>query len=181
LEAADGTVRERALAQLSLLESRRDDVAAAAGNPEQLDRALGALEETFEELTQTRATRKGGETYAGRTLVFEDCLRAGELELGRTVVDRLAPALALVLASARWYTYTIARRYEVALRQMYDELRAAQPNSPIAYARFRAKLDPLFPGAQAAHGIAHEVAEELRRSWESILAIGDGSERVVVR
>jgi hypothetical protein len=70
------------------LEAARDRAAAAAGDPEALDGALGALEDTFVRLTDTEATRSAGKTYAGRGLVFEDCHRDIELVLGRPFLAR---------------------------------------------------------------------------------------------
>ncbi len=180
LLAAEGPPRDRAITALDELEARRDDVARAAGDPAALDQALADLEARFTELTAVSATRKGGETYAGRMLVFEDCRRDLDVELGDEITARLAAPLALVLASARWYTHAIATRYEHAIRVEYEQLRRTHGDE-VSYLRFQDKLPELFPGPRAGHGIAHDVATELHARWETLLAIGDGSARTITR
>ncbi|MCP4445501.1 MAG: hypothetical protein GY811_09185 [Myxococcales bacterium] len=59
-------VAEGALRELGTLQSARDDVAEAAGQPERLAVAIEAINEHFEELTQEAATRSAGQMYAGR-------------------------------------------------------------------------------------------------------------------
>ncbi|MEO8699562.1 MAG: lantibiotic dehydratase [Kofleriaceae bacterium] len=177
LAKASGPARERAEQQLAQLETGRAAVASSAGDPDALDRALHALETTFEELTSTSASRRRGETYAGRMLVFEDCRRDLDLELGRELLDRIGPALALVLASARWYTYAIASRYHRVLRDVCEELRRSH-GPGFDYLRLHERLPALFPGSRAS-GIVREVISELHAHWESILAIGDA--RVIER
>ena len=104
------------------------------------------------------ATRRGGETYAGRTLVFEDCRRDVKLELGRAVLDRAGPALALVLDSARWYSHAIATRYRVALRRVFDEL-AAEHDEVVPYVRFHERVVPLFAGEIVGEIVRDLVAD----------------------
>jgi hypothetical protein len=173
LSAMPRSTRERALATLDELEARRDAVARAAGDPEALDRSLQELEATFATLTSRSATRKGGETYAGRTVVYEDCRRDLDVELGRGILDRLAAPLALVLESARWYTHEIAVRYERALRGVCQELRKEHGGEHVELVRLEDRLPSLFPGPASDVGIVADVLEELHRRWEAVLAIDD--------
>ncbi len=174
LSAAEGDVGARGLHALDRLEQRRAAVAEAAGDPDRLDAALGELEATFEELTAESATRKGGETYAGRTLIYEDCRRDLDITLGSKLLDRLAAPLALVLDSARWYTYTIATRFEEVFHRVYDELRegSSGTSGEIEYLRYLEHLKPHFPGPEADRGIGHDVATALQAHWDSILGLG---------
>ncbi|MEO8698768.1 MAG: hypothetical protein ABI867_01960 [Kofleriaceae bacterium] len=107
-------------------------------------------------------------------LVFEDCRRDLHVELGREILDRVGPALALVLASARWYTYTIASRYQQALRGICEELRR-EHGATFDYLRLHERLASFFSGPRSDHGIVHDVIGELHARWDSILVIGGRS------
>jgi len=92
-------------------EQRRDVGAKFNQVRQQLDQALDALEASFTRLTGAEATRKAGATYAARTLVYEDCQRDIDIELGAPLLDALGPPLTLLLTSARWITHQAAGLY----------------------------------------------------------------------
>ena len=79
---ADPVARAAALAPLEELVRARDAVAATAEDPVGLQQALAALAATFEQITGSPATRRAGENYAGRTLVYQDTVRDVRVELG---------------------------------------------------------------------------------------------------
>jgi len=122
------------------------------------------------------ATRKAGEMYAGRTLVYEDCRRDYELQLGRAVLDQLGPPLALVLQSARWYTHEMATRVLGALDAVYDQLCRECGETVIAYPRFFDRAAPHLPAEGDA--VVGDVVAELHRRWRDVLAFDDGERRV---
>ncbi len=179
----DAEARTRARAALTALERARDGVALAAGDLPRLEAALDRMDRTFVELTRQDSTRNSGETYAGRTLLGEDCVRDVEVEIGPAVLERLAGPLELVLLGARWYTHEIASRYRAAIRQEYEALRGDGP-AAIDYARFHLRLPALFPArpeAGATDGsIVARVADELRRRWRELLGV-TGDERRLER
>ncbi|WP_437565321.1 lantibiotic dehydratase [Sorangium sp. So ce542] len=167
-----GDARARALGALSDLESRREAVARASGDEGALERSLSELEETFERLTGAAGNRRGGEAYAGRTLVFEDCVRDADIELGPELIQRLGPPLHLLLRSARWYTYTIAARYHALLCGIYRDLSRDSGAQPIDFLRFWQAVEPHFSGSQYEPSpIVAEVIAELRGRWAKLLAI----------
>ncbi len=129
----DPSVRERAHQPLRRLSAARDEVAAAAGDPDRLRRAGAALAGTFEELTGVPATRRPGATYAGRTLVYEDTRRAGEYRLGPAVLDGLAAPLGAVLDSALWLANAIGERYRAEAVRLLDRAsaRSGRPAMPL--------------------------------------------------
>lgn len=174
---APSPARERAVAALGELERARDRVAAAAGAPERLDEALAALDRTFAELTGQDGVRNPGEAYAGRTIAGEDCVRDVEVAIGPALVARLAGPLELVLASARWYTHELARRYRAAFGALYRELRGGGP-AEVDYARFHARLPELFPGPDAPGSIVAAVVAELHARWREVLGVEPGARRV---
>lgn len=174
---APSPARDRAAAALDELVRARDRVAAAAGSAERVDEALGALERTFGELTGQEGVRSHGETYAGRTLAGEDCVRDVDVAIGPALLERLAGPLELVLRSARWYTHEIARRYRAALGALYRELRGDGPPA-VDGARLYARLPELFPGPDASGSIVGAVAAELHARWRELLGVEGGERRV---
>jgi len=176
----DRAASRPALDALDRLESARAEVAAAAGDADRLDGALASLERTFEELTGAAATRREGETYAGRGLVYEDCVLGSRIEVGADLRAALAEPLELLLQAARWYTSEIARRYRALMSEIHGELAGA--DGAVDLIRFRARLDPhLARSGAEAPPIVAEVARELRARWRRLLAPADGERQITRR
>jgi hypothetical protein len=176
IEAED--VRGRALERLDRLDGCRRDVARAAGDPEALGAALERLDHEFEAATGQSSIRHPGQTYGGRQLVYEDCRRGIEVELGGDILARIAPACGLLLQSARWYTFEIARRYRAALGEIYDRVGGETGQPALELRRFWASAQALFPGGSARDSIVWQVAERLRRAWADLFAIAGAAGRV---
>jgi hypothetical protein len=96
-------------------------VANAAGNPQELDKTLEDLERIFAETTGAQPTRNQGRMYAGRTLVYEDCMRSLDLRLGPEIISSLGPPLSLMLAGARWFTFQLAEFIRKRLKSVYEQ------------------------------------------------------------
>ncbi|HET6209496.1 MAG TPA: hypothetical protein VFD94_03895, partial [Jatrophihabitans sp.] len=124
----DRRVRAPAEAALASLTAARDELAAAAGDPERVATAMAGLEARFTELTGRPPTRRAGGLYAGRTLVFEECLRADPVRVGTGALDGVRDALGLVLDAARWFTAECGARYAELFEQVYRQ-RAAELGS----------------------------------------------------
>ncbi len=172
----DPELRSRLLQPLEELVAARDAVAAAAGQAEALDAAFGRLESVFTRITGRSAYQHQGQVYAGRTLVYEDCRRGTTLEVGPDVRERIAPPLALILQSARWFSHAIATRFESRLRQVFSALEArfAPESVPVG------ALDFVFErGDPSLPGIVRQVADELAGKWAEILAV-ESSDREVL-
>ncbi|MEU2612183.1 lantibiotic dehydratase [Micromonospora sp. NPDC007271] len=184
----DPAVRARVTADFDRLRAARDEVAAAAGDPDRLAPALAALNAEFTAVTGRPATRHGGQMYTGRTLVYEETGRDLEFSLGTAVLDALAAPLAVVLQTARWLTAEIGAGCERVLADLYAELAAdgpvrladiwslAQgllmaPDGPVAAAgvAFTARWAELFgladlpPGQLEVRLDSAELAERVRR------------------
>jgi hypothetical protein len=174
--------RSESEAALGELEAARDRVAGAAGQPEQLDDALAALEETFVRLTGLGANRNAGKTYAGRSTLFEDCRRDSELVLGRSVLDRIAAPLALIQTSARWFTSEIAARFRVVFRDHYRSLAVATGAPEVDFIRYYTELRPQLSSQQGTLSpTVIKIREELQQRWGAILALPEGTRRVELR
>ena len=164
------SLRQRALGSLDRLDTARVAVAAAAGNEEQLNQALENLEATFADITGKSANREAGKTYAARTLVYEDCRRNLEFTLGPALLAELASPLGLLLASTRWFTYTIARFYRKAFRKKYIELVQKTGSSTIDFATYWSWVQPLFPTV-LGQLLTNTLLPEFQKRWAAILNI----------
>ncbi len=177
LEVEDEPLRERSLAMLDEIVQARDVVARAAGNAEALEHALKGLEEIFTRTTGRATTRADGELYAGRTIVYEDCRRDLDLELGAPFLAELSPALSLVLASARWYTHYVATGHRETLKQLYAEMSAQSESKQVDFLTFtKIALPRLVTQANE-----DRLRQELRSRWERIFNIPEGERRLSYR
>ncbi|MDT5270747.1 MAG: hypothetical protein QOH49_2933 [Acidobacteriota bacterium] len=170
-------LREPALVALDELERARDAVAAAAGEPEQLDCALGELEETFTRLTGLAPTRAHGQMYASRTLIYEDCRRGIEMRIGPDVLETLGPPLSLMLTSSRWVSHKVVELYKEPLYEIYEEL-ARKGGSPVVdAATLWTYAQPLMIGDE--HDIPiKELEPLLQERWARVLSLPEGERRV---
>lgn len=170
----DAPLRERALELLDELERGRDAVVRAAGNPEELDRALGELATTFTRVTGRDARLGGGSLYTGRTLVYEDSRRDLDLELGRPFLDELAPALSLILTSIRWYSHQVARAARSLFAQVYSEVSQQAGSAQVDLLLFAREALPRLMNNET-----HQRLEsELQDRWSRVLTVPEGERRV---
>ena len=139
---ADPVARAAALAPLDQVVAARDAVAATAGDPAGLQAALAGLAETFEEVTGSSATRRAGENYAGRTLVYQDTVRDVRVELGEAVTGALAAPLGLVLDSVRWLVNEITDRYRGLFAELVDRESARRGGGPVPLQRLLTMASP---------------------------------------
>ncbi|MEU2874883.1 lantibiotic dehydratase [Streptomyces sp. NPDC007070] len=168
----DPELRAGVLDRLDRLVQARDEVAAAAGDPDTLLRAFDGLERTFTELTGKSATRAHGETYGARTLVWEDCRRDCQVDLGPALLAELGPPMSLLLDSARWLTRRVADGYRAAFRRVYDELTAADPGREPRLPEFWARVQSSVLGPDQS--LLDEAVAEFQAHWRDILGTPDG-------
>ncbi len=175
------SARAPGLAALAELDARRCAVARASGDVEALEAALTELESTFVRLTGTEPWRRDGEVYAGRTLVYEDCRRDAALRLGPQILARLARPLALLLASARWYTHELARRYGRLFEVEYSQLAAEIGSDQVDFLLFLSRARRHLADTQyTASATVRAVADDLTAAWTEILRFDPEARRVTV-
>lgn len=160
-------LRLPAIAVFDELENARLKVAAASSDPRALDASLRALEETFTRVTGKQPSRRAGETYAGRTLIYNDCRRDLNLEIGPAFVGELGPPLSLLLASARWFSHRIAQLYRRAFLRAFWNLNARSKTSQVGALQFWIAVQPLIYDSKAA--LFNQVQLELQECWQKIL------------
>lgn len=179
----DPDVRERALSTLTRFIEAKDAVAATAGDPAALVPALGRASEIFEEITGAAASRRAGETYAGRMIVYEDTARDAQVEFGAPVVEALAAPLGMLLDSARWFVAEAARAYRHVFEDAYEKVRrrlGGGSSVPLA-AVVAAATPQLFLSPRESPRPVAEIRRELQRRWAEILAPPEGVRRHTVR
>ena len=168
----DDEARAAATAGLDRLSAARDAVAAAAGDVTALRTALSTLDTVFTELTGAEPRRRGGQTYAGRTLCYEDTARDLDVTFGRPLLDAIAAPLDLLLRAARWLSGELATAYTTALRELYTELRADAGDGPVRLSDLWFLAQALFWGTAGDRPV-DVVADEFARRWADLFDLAD--------
>lgn len=160
-------LRRPLLAELKELELCREKISLAAGHPEQLDQALDELDTTFTQLTSRSPTKSAGAMYASRTLVYQDCRRDVKVEIGPEILAGIGTPIALLLNSARWFTYQAAAVYRNAFRNIYEELALKNKGEPVELLQFWARIEPLI--FDPVLKLFNDVMPEFQSRWETVL------------
>ncbi len=171
--------RQMALALLDQLESAREQINRAAGDSEKLDEAFLGFETTFSRLTNQAPTRGAGKVYAARTLVYEDCRRDVDVVLGEQVVNHLTPPLSLLLASCRWLTSEIARRYRIEFNQLYAQRVARTRRKQVDGLSFWLHALPLVTTEKQR--LIGSIIGEFQSRWAKILSLPHDKKQVYYR
>ncbi|HET6980481.1 MAG TPA: lantibiotic dehydratase [Pyrinomonadaceae bacterium] len=174
----DDNLRSKSLATLNELEDRRSEVEAAAGDPAKLELALGNLDATFTRLTGASPTRSAGKMYAARTLIYQDCRRDIEIEMGSEMIAALADPLSLLLTSVRWFTFNVAAFYKQLFRETYSEIAKRANTRTIDFATFWYRIYPHIFGDKKE---IEKVLAILQEQWARILAVPPDVRRVSYR
>jgi hypothetical protein len=164
------------LEPLNRLEEARHDVLRSLGDPDLLDSALARLDTVFTGVTDKPPTRHEGWNYSGRTILYQDCRRDLEIEVGAAVMERIGPPLSLLLASARWFTYESAKLYRLALERAYEEMAANTACKTIEMTSFWLKVRQIF--ADPKHLLFPRLLPEFQQRWEQVLRISSDDRQI---
>jgi hypothetical protein len=177
LERVDDTRLSRdGLARLGELVAFRDAISAAMGDAEKLDNALNDLETAFTRVTGLDSVRSPGLTYGARTLVYEDCRRDINLEIGPEVLQPLYEPLELILTSARWFTYLATVFCRDIFEKIYRELTRELGTRKVDILSFWIKLKPFLYDEKTA--IADKLLEIFQQRWEGAFNFEEGQRDV---
>jgi hypothetical protein len=171
------SARRSALARLDALVSARDAVGTAR-NAEDLVQRTEELAAIFLQITGHEGTRRPGQAYAGRTLVYQDTRRAVDVVVGRAVLDGLTAPLGLVLDSVRWLVADVGERYRALLSALHaDETgHGGSPDMPLGHLIARAAPDLTASGAALPPPVQAAVLEFQER-WRHALSWPAGARR----
>lgn len=165
----DKLVSREALNALERLEEARQAISAAAGDAENLDLALGNLEACFTKITGRSATRLHGQAYSARSLIYEDCRRDIDVKVGPAVWQNLREPLSLLLTSARWLTFQVARAYREALYATYRSLVAEKHTQKIRLPLFWHRIQAFLFGVHT--DIVERVIDDFQQRWATLLKL----------
>jgi hypothetical protein len=140
---------------------------ASAETAVELAAALEHLESTFTALTGRPARRAAGRAYAARTLVHLDTVRDARLRVGPEVISAVGPPLSLLLASARWFTHSLAIGIRAALSEIHAAIAERSGTPAPALLAFAREAMPLLTEDTA--GIRAATVTEFQRRWAEIL------------
>jgi lantibiotic biosynthesis dehydratase-like protein len=172
----EAELRASALNTLGELEQARDSVAGSEEDPARLDLALQDLESTFTRLTGQQTTRSAGKMYAARTLVYQDCRRDIDLQIGPDLIRNLAAPLSLILTSARWFTSKAAQRYRQVFQQVHADLASRSRNQTVDLVRFWMQAQPLLMDNEKR--LFNQIVPEYQQHWEEIFELDATQSRV---
>jgi hypothetical protein len=176
LEPLHGEMRDRMLNALELLEAGRARVRDAAGDAETLRHAISDLGTIFEQATGRSASRRSGENYAGRTLVFEDCRRDLDLALGPPFLAGFGHALSLVLGTARWFSYSAGEYVRGRIGEVMGRLGTA---SLVPIDVLFEQLPELALGLKTSErDVVGEIVATMDTHWREVLDLDDTASRV---
>ncbi len=142
-------------------------LAASAGDADRVAAAIERIEVEFERHTGRGATRSPGQTYAGRTLVYEDCRRGGSLSLGAAALAPVSGVLALIGDLARGYSFSIGQTLCAEMLQIFR----GQNSPSVPLPRFWRLTDALFECARPPAVAA--AASRLASDWAAAFATRD--------
>jgi hypothetical protein len=170
----DPALSAEGLRRLDLLVAARDAAwAASNGDAAGFVSALHDLDETFIKVANAQPSRRSGEVYAGRTLIYHDARRDATLTLGVDFLAALRP-LELLLDSARWLSYHFAARIQELLTSL--AMRMTEGGTSANLAAFFFQCMPVV--TRSAPVIVNELQRDFQQRWAAILRIPPGARRV---
>jgi acyl carrier protein len=163
----DIALRKDCEASLRAVIEARNRVAEAAGHDRALEVALADLDATFARITGRAPSRRAGEMYAARGLVFEDCRRDCDVTLGREFLDRLGAPLSIVLDAARWVSTELRRKFTQHLRTCLAQLRAMSRTDTVDAHLFMKYVGA--KGRDLTASISQDVLARFQERWRWVL------------
>lgn len=174
----DDRLRKATLDALDEIVSARSRVEQASDASE-LNDAISDLEERFTRLTGSASTRSAGEMYAGRTLVYEDCRRDLEVEIGPEVINSLGPPLSLFLFSSRWFCKQVAAATRDIFWRIFRDITRRTNSNVVDLPTFWYRLYPLLFGEESRNQPIVSLMPVFQERWARVLSLPAGARSVV--
>jgi len=175
LGVREDSLRSSCIAQLDLLQRGMDQVRESEGESGRLAQAIAKLGETFCAVTGEAPTRRKGQTYAGRELVYSDCRRDVEFVLGSEFRDGFA-ALELLVESGRWFCSQVGEAVREILGAVFRD--SQQPHG-VPLATFLSKAEQRLRKSLPA--VLERVTSSLVERWEEIIQVAPAESRLTRR
>jgi hypothetical protein len=175
LGVRDEALRGSCIAKLDLLENDMDLIRKSAGESGPLAQAIAKLGERFSAVTGEEPTRRKGQAYVGRGLVYSDCRRDAEFVLGCEFRDGFA-TLELLADSGRWFCWHVGEAVREILGAVFRDIQ--RPDGvPLATFLFKAeqRLRKSLPA------VLERVTSDLVGRWEEIIQVAPAESRLTRR
>jgi len=168
----DDGLRAGLIAELDRIDEATAAVAAAAGDAAALRAALDRLDTEFHSLTGAGGQRTKPDRDLGRCIVYEDCRRDLDVDIGADLLDDLRAPLALLLDTARWLVSETGVEVERDLAARERSLRATS-GRPVALCDLVMAAGDVLGGLPGT--AADRVAADFRARWAELLATATGT------
>ncbi|MCT9933313.1 lantibiotic dehydratase family protein [Planotetraspora sp. A-T 1434] len=167
----DPRVRAAALGRLDRIEAAVSAVAECR-EPATLVTRMQELETVFTELTGVDPSRRPGQAYGGRRLLYLEATRDVEVSFGPQVLEAVAEPLGLLLTGFRWFAEEAARALRATLSDAFDALTTASGTAEGADVGFNELVfsvaDQVFiPGNRPLD----RLMAEFTRRWRDLLGM----------
>ncbi|MER7169889.1 lantibiotic dehydratase [Streptomyces mesophilus] len=174
----DEKLRRGLLAELDQLDEAVGTVADAAGDPVALRGALDRLGTEFRSLTGVGEQRAKPDRDLGRCIVYEDCRRDLDVDIGTDLIDDLRAPLGLLLDTARWLVCENGAELERDLAARAESLRAAS-GRPVALCDLVMASGDILSGQPGT--AVSRVTADFQARWAELLATAAESSASSVR
>ncbi|WP_328379826.1 lantibiotic dehydratase family protein [Streptomyces sp. NBC_00440] len=174
----DEKLRDSLLAELAPLDEAVDAVAATAGDPVALRGALDRLGAEFRSLTGVGDQRAKPDRDLGRCIVYEDCRRDLDVDIGTDLIKDLRAPLGLLLDTARWLVCENGAELERDLAARAESLHAAS-GRPVGLCDLVMASGDILSGLPGS--AVSRVAADFRARWAELLATATESSASSVR
>lgn len=141
-------------------------------SPEELLDSFFNVENMFFDLTGQKTNRHEGKMYAGRTLIFQECLRDISVSIGQKLLEEISEPISLLLKSANWITNRASEIYSDAFETIYESLvKSENGKTEIDFFLFWKQVNALF--FHPTENLANLVLPEFQAKWERILHLSE--------
>lgn len=128
------------------------------------------VHDAFTDVTGSTGTRRAGQTYAGRTLLYQEAIRGVDVTLGDRVWAAMAPTMPSLLQGADWIVAELTRRMGEFLTDWVAKecVRTGVDSLPLGYVLMRNSMAfTEFDGQLPP--IAEQVKQDFQERWIQIL------------
>lgn len=174
----DEKLRGGLLAELDQLDEAAAAVAASAGDPVALRGALDRLGAEFRSLAGVGDQRAKPDRDLGRCIVYEDCRRDLDVDIGIDLIDDLRAPLGLLLDTARWLVCETGAELERDLTARAESLHATS-GRPVALCDLVMASGDILGGLPGT--AVSRVAADFQARWAELLATATESSASSVR
>lgn len=166
-EVPDPVVRARVESALKPFGDLREELVQARGDANAVADAQSRLSQEFSRVTGADPTRRPGEQYAGRSLVYEDSTRHVEFSIGDDYLDAWDGPLSILLQAADWYVGLAGNKFEELVADTFAAASRERKSDEVLLERvFFMISERLAHGVREVSEFVSSCQAELQRRWQ---------------